>query len=837
MVEGIKDMMKHIPHRIAAVVLAALCIVTMFPAAAFAANEWSIKEDTEIYWVETANSKIDNADLKAQVQLFAQEMQAKGLTQPTLGISYGTQELAGDNDIVLLLDASLGIAAEGYQISINGRQLVVRASDADGLFYGCRFVEQALLAGTGFKQANGVTVKPDYPERAFFLDCGRKYYSPEWIKDMIREISWSNMNAIYLHFSEEMGFRLESKKYPWLAGGDNTLCVGGADSGVAADNGKYITQDEMREIAAVAKLYHVEIIPSLDSPGHMNYAVKKYNAQYDTNIGNYYHYDGKTAIVQGSGPDSAQKNCSRGIDISNTEAVTFAKNLYAEYAAFFKELGCTKFDIGGDELLGWGSAVVSTSTASRWQQLDHWKAYAQQRSGNSNAVAYDAFMYYMNDIYDLVKSYGYTSIRMWNDDALRSADTGWNQVVTLNSNIEIQYWTPTANNRKNNIWTYLKAGYKAYNFLNDYNYYVLGEVHDGTQRKGLTQQRIYENWAPNVFTTYDGTGSNTAIGNANVKGSAFCVWCDKPSTESAATVKAGIIPCLRVNGAKAWDADLNKTISYSRAQGLLKLIGDVPTNLPAAPEVKQYIAPDMTELQAAIEEYDATNSALYTELSFEKYTAAVDSGRAVLDAEKPTQADVDSAVAAINDAKAALELLRSVDYSKLDEQLGIFDETKAYESSYAPETYIAYANYAKYATELRNADNAEQAEIDAAAERLDSLHKSLREADKIANDDDPWFLTFASKSKSAYKGKVFVVTAYFRIDAGVTSLEIYDENGDRVVPRSEVWANKAYLKNKKDGVQFKINAEVVGEHTYTIYAVNKDGNRSPDTRSITVTVK
>ena len=70
-------MMKHIPHRIAAVALAALCIVTMFPAAAFAASEWNISNDTEIYWVETANSTIDNADLKAQVQLFAQEMQAK----------------------------------------------------------------------------------------------------------------------------------------------------------------------------------------------------------------------------------------------------------------------------------------------------------------------------------------------------------------------------------------------------------------------------------------------------------------------------------------------------------------------------------------------------------------------------------------------------------------------------------------------------------------------------------------------------------------------------------------------------------------------------------------
>lgn len=833
MVEGIKDMMKHISHRIAAVVLAALCIVTMFPAAAFAASEWSISSDTEIYWVETANSKVDNADLKAQVQLFAQEMQAKGLTQSTLGISYGAQKLAGDNDIVLLLDASLGIAAEGYQISISGGQLFVKASDADGLFYGCRFVEQALLAGTGFSKANGVTVKPDYPERAFFLDCGRKYYSLEWIKDMIREISWSNMNAIYLHFSEEMGFRLESKTYPWLAGGDNTLCIGGAALGVAEDNGKYITQDEMREIAAVAKLYHVEIIPSLDSPGHMNYAVKKYNAKYGTDIGNYYHYNGKTAIVQGSGPDAAQKDYSRGIDISNTEAVTFAKNLYAEYAAFFKELGCTKFDIGGDELLGWGSAVVSTST--RWQQLDHWKTYAQNRSGNKNAVAYDAFMYYMNDIYDLVKGCGYTSIRMWNDDALRSADTGWNQVVTLNPNIEIQYWTPTANSSTNNILTYLKAGYKAYNFLNDYNYYVLGQAHDGTGYAGITPQRIYEKWAPNIFNAYGSTEIKVAIGNANVKGSAFCVWCDKPSVESAATVKAGIIPCLRVNGAKAWDADMNNTISYSRAQQLLKLIGDVPTNLPVAPEVKQYIAPDMTALKAAIDEYSTIDSSLYTEVSFAKYAAAVESGKLVLTAKKPTQDDVDNAVKAINGAKAELELLVKVDFTALDEQLSIFDSINEFD--YTEETYGAYKAYAENARILRNSEEPSQDTVNAAVERLVYLYSQLRGADKIASENEDWFLSLAAKAKKANQGKIFIFTAYVRKDLNITGYEVYDENGHRVELRELALLSSARLKNVKEGAQICLNAEVKGEHTYTIYAVNKDGYRSPDSRSITVTVK
>lgn len=648
---------------IAFLIIVSMCVIAA-PLNSEAADQWTVKEDTRIFWVSTQESAKDNAELVEQIQLFDSELQACRATETVLPIIYGEQGDAGQNDIILILDSSLGLPEEGYSINV-GNQVIVSASDADGLFYGCRYVEQSILAESGLAVGQTYTDSPDCPERAFFLDCGRKYYSPEWIMDMIREMSWSNMNAIYLHFSEEMGFRLESKTYPWLAGADNTLCVNGAASGVAADNGKYITQDEMRQIAKVAKLYHVEIIPSLDSPGHMNYAVKKYNNQYGTDIGNYFHYNGKKSIVQGSGPESAQKSYSRGIDISNKDAVTFAQNLYKEYANFFKELGCTKFDIGGDELLGWGSAVVSTSTASRWKQLDHWKFYAQQRakaeglSNYSSAVAYDGFMYYMNDIYEIVSSYGYTSVRMWNDDALRTSDTGYQNVVALNNNIEIQYWTPDANSSKNNIWTYLNNGYKAYNFLNSYNYYVLGNAHTDNGSggyEGCTPERIYNYWNPYIFIPYGDTttGRNVSVGNGNIKGSAFCVWCDNPNAETAAQVKAGVLPLLRSNGKKAWDADANNTLSYTDFNTYLNKIDNVPTDLPVPSDIGEVIKVDTSHLEAAIAEYGDMDSSLYTEETFKAYENAVLEGKELLTKDIVTQEEIDAAYTAIEMKKDQL---------------------------------------------------------------------------------------------------------------------------------------------------------------------------------------
>lgn len=637
--------------RLLSFVLALMLFATFFgPVTALAANtSWQINDDTRIFWAKTADSDCDNAALKQQIKLFDSEL-AEKVTTEALPISYGDASKAGASDIVLVLDSTLEIPAQGYQVATEANQVTISASDADGLFYGCRYLIQQLLENGS---VSSISDSPDVLERALSLDCGRKYYTPEWIKKMIKELSWSNMNALVLHYSEEMGLGIESTTYPWLAGRDGTLCV---SAEIETDN-RYLTQDELREIAEVAALYHVELIPSFDSPGHMNYIVKKYNEHYgltgEAGIGNYFHYNGQTAIVQGS----RNKNYSRGIDISNETAVTFVHSLITEYANFFRELGCTKFDIGGDELLGWGTAIASG--VSKWKQLDHWKQYAITRSGNSNAVAYDAFMYYMNDLYDLVSDLGYTSVRMWNDDALRSADTGWNKVVALNTNVEILYWTPTANSSKNNIWTYLNAGYKAYNYLNEYNYYVLGS---GAYAKA-NQEDIYSGWNPYVFDpdSSEPGGKNVKIGNSNIKGSAFCIWCDNPAAETEESVMTNVLPMIRAHGAKAWDANANEALAYTTFSTNLTKIGAAPAgDVSKAGDISVITDVDTADLEAEIAEYGATDQLLYTEESFGAYTYAVKAAQELLDSGTYTQEDVDASLDNIRTAKEKLRKCETI---------------------------------------------------------------------------------------------------------------------------------------------------------------------------------
>lgn len=256
----------------------------------------------------------------------------------------------------------------------------------------------------------------------------------------------------------------------------------------------------------------------------MNYIVKKYNDHYNTDIGNYYHYNGKTHIVEGT----RNKNYSRGIDISNTEAVLFTKSLITEYAQFFYNLGCRSFDMGGDELLGYGSAI--TTSVPKWQQLDHWKEYAIQQTGDSNAVAYDAFLLYMNDVNSLLRNIGYTETRMWNDQIFIDSTTGHNGVVELNKDISIQYWLTT----KNTPLQIMQAGHDIYNFISPHNYYVLV-----TDTSNFTNLELCQEWLLQNFSVY-----SASEWEYKVKGSAFCVWCDNPTLKTEDEIKEEILPLL-----------------------------------------------------------------------------------------------------------------------------------------------------------------------------------------------------------------------------------------------------------------------------------------------------
>lgn len=890
----------HKLQRIFAMILTLVLVMTMAaPIGAKAATGWAPKSDTEIFWVKTADSDISNEVLEAQVKLFASELAEKN--DYSLNITYGEASQAGANDIILVLDSDSGVAAQGYQVTVD-TAVTITASDADGLFYGCRYlIKELLLKGS-------VAAASDAPwvgERAVSLDNGRKYFTVDWIKEFIREMSWANMNTLVLHFSEEMGLGIESELYPWLAGRDGTLCVA-ADLGANYDS-RYLTQEEVVEIIQYAKLYHIDVVPSLDSPGHMNYIVKKFNEKCATqpftftydgktytasaryNIGNYFEYNGqKTTVV----PGSRNTAYSRGINIADDIAVAFTKSLIEEYANLFGSQGCTKFDIGGDELLGWGSAV--TSSVSKWKQLDHWKRHAQELTGNSKAVAYDAFLLYMNDLNDLVRDLGYTSVRMWNDDALRSSDTGWTGVVKLDTNIDIWFWTAGSNSN----YAYTNAGYEVYNIIDTYCYYVLNDGYiNGTSYQQARPQSIYDNWNPYEFgSTTSGTRYFAEWNDSDVLGGALGIWCDNPSLKTEAQMMEDLRPLIRVNAAKSWNASVNGSVNYTTHTANWATYGNAPAGTVAAPEI--YVIPDLTALEEAVAAYATVDAEVYTEESFAAYTEAVEAGKALLAEDRPTQEQADKALEAIEEAKSALEEKPKVDITALNE--AISDYEKADADLYTEESFANYTAAVTAGKNLLKKDEYTQAEVDAAVKAIADAKAGLAEKPKVditalnaaiadyekANSAQYTADSFAAytaavnagknllnsgaytqadvdaalaaintakaalepngegveciiggsaQSKRVYANRTATLTVNTDKNVDTVGLRVVDENG-KVIDATRYTLNTKQKSRDIHTFIFKVTAADRGTHTYTIYVVLADGTRSADFIQVTITV-
>lgn len=182
--------------------------------------------------------------------------------------------------IVLIVDDSLSdLEEEGYQLKIDAQGIRIVAKDAAGIFYGIQSIRQMLpVESFGEKSLGGdytlegveIEDKPVYPWRGMMLDTSRYFYDTDYVKKYIDMMAMHKMNVLHLHLIDDPGWRLEIKKYP-------KLTEVGAYRGKGNDRyGGFYTQDEMRDIVKYAADRHIEIIPEIELPAHVQSAIASY---------------------------------------------------------------------------------------------------------------------------------------------------------------------------------------------------------------------------------------------------------------------------------------------------------------------------------------------------------------------------------------------------------------------------------------------------------------------------------------------------------------------------------------------------------------------------------
>ena len=285
------------------------------------------------------------------------------------------------------------------------------------------------------------------------IDAGRKYFSPEQLKEIIDKAKHYGYTDLHLlvgndglrFMLDDMSITANGKTY---ASDDVKRAIEKGTNDYYNDpNGNHLTESQMTDLINYAKDKGIGLIPTVNSPGHMDAIL---NAMKELGIQNpNFNYFGKES--------------ARTVDLDNEQAVAFTKALIDKYAAYFAKK-TEIFNIGLDEYAN------DATNAKGWTVL--------QKKGK-----YSKFITYANDLAHIVKSHGLKPMA-FNDGIYYNSDTSFG---TFDKDIIVSMWTggwggyDVASSK-----LLVEKGHQILN-TNDAWYYVLGRNADGQGWYNLDQ--------------------------------------------------------------------------------------------------------------------------------------------------------------------------------------------------------------------------------------------------------------------------------------------------------------------------------------------------------------
>lgn len=418
--------------------------------------------------------------------------------------------------------ADPGLGAEGYRLEL-GQAAVITANAAAGAFYGTRSLLQ-LLAQPEPVPAGVARDWPRYGERGLMVDIGRKHFDFGWLAARVRELAYLKLNRLHLHFTEDIGWRIESDRNPPLHAE------------------QHLRKQQVRDLVALATRHHITVVPEIDLPGHMGAALAPHP---------------EFQLRDASGTANPGK-----LDYTIGGARRFVTELIEEYLPLFPG---HVWHTGADEFL-------APADYARYPQLER---YAKQTYG-SDANAKDGVLGLLNEVNDLVRGHGKT-LRMWGDGL------GGGSAVSVDPSVDVEWWTditplselvPVPTPRQ-----VLDAGHRIHN-ASWYPTYYTNLATQEPPRPDLPG--MYEKWRVHRFRGQryvDGTVGapyhDIDPATAANLGSTLHVWNDEPEQETAAEVARGIHQRLRVLAQHTWESPC-LVPGYAEFEPLITRVGDAP---------------------------------------------------------------------------------------------------------------------------------------------------------------------------------------------------------------------------------------------------------------------
>ncbi|BDU39719.1 beta-N-acetylhexosaminidase [Vibrio nigripulchritudo] len=305
-----------------------------------------------------------------------------------------------------------------YTLKVDATGVTVVGRDNEGVFNGLQSL--ASLVTVGSSELPKVTVDYDAPRfdyRGMHMDVSRNFQTKEQVLKFLDQMAAYKMNKFHFHLADDEGWRLEIPGLPELTGVgakrchdlDETTCLlpqlgSGPD---AAAEKQYYSVADYAEILAYANARNIQVIPSMDMPGHSKAAVVAMEARYKT-----YAAQGDLAKAEEfllTDPNDTTKYFSVQNYTNNTinpcmeSSFKFMDKVIGEIVAQHNNAGqpLTDYHIGADETAGaWVESPIC-------QQM-----FAVEWNGINNVE--DLGPYFIQRISWILEKYSLT-LAAWND--------------------------------------------------------------------------------------------------------------------------------------------------------------------------------------------------------------------------------------------------------------------------------------------------------------------------------------------------------------------------------------------------------------------------------------
>jgi hexosaminidase len=293
-----------------------------------------------------------------------------------------------------------------YQLRTQKNGIHITAYNSDGIFYALQSVSSLLNLDELTIPSVLVIDEPRYSYRGQHIDVARNFQTKEMIISLIKQMAAYKLNKLHLHLAEDEAWRLALPSFPELTEIGSKRCMslddkqclqpqlGGAQS--PARDGFY-SEADYKEILTVATAHHVQVIPSLDMPGHSRAAIKAMEYRYNNLMAEGKEVEAKryllTDFEDKTKYSSIQNYNDNTLNICMDSTYTFIDRVLEDLQALHQEANhpLNIYHIGADETAGaWLDSpqckTMLDDPKNNIKDSEHLTAYFIERVSNMVAM-------------------------------------------------------------------------------------------------------------------------------------------------------------------------------------------------------------------------------------------------------------------------------------------------------------------------------------------------------------------------------------------------------------------------------------------------------------------